>query len=58
MTSPIISIGDRVLASFPSGWTLGGRVIMIVTTTLSTSYEVEFGGGFHNSFDKENVKKA
>ena len=58
MNPPIHSTGDQVLASFPSGWTLGGTVLMIIQTHTSTSYEVVFKDGSHSAFLEENVKKA
>ena len=58
MTLPIHSVSDRVLASFPSGWTLGGVVLMVIPTRESTSYEVGFSDGTHGNFPELNVKKA
>ena len=57
MNPPIHSIGDRVLASFPSGWALGGIVVMIITTQ-TTSYEVVFKDDSHSLFLESNVVKA
>ena len=58
MTVPLYSLGDTVAAAYPSGWRLGGRVIMVIAGNTANSYEVEFVGGIHASFDETNVKKS
>ena len=58
MTPPLYSLGDVVGAAFPSGWRLGGRVIMVIAGHTANTYEVEFVGGIHASFDEISVSKS
>ena len=55
MTPPIHSISDHVVATFPSGWGLGGVVIAVIATNTGNAYEVQFKDGTHNNFPESNV---
>jgi hypothetical protein len=47
-------IGDKVLATFPSGWAVGGTVLMV----MGKEIDVLFLDGCHRAFLVENVKLA
>ena len=47
-----MNIGDKVLATFPSGWILGGTVLMV----MGKEIDVQFLDGCHQAFLVENVK--
>lgn len=49
-----MNIGDKVLASFPSGWALGGTVLMIMDG--GKTIDVVFLDGCHQAFPLERVK--
>jgi hypothetical protein len=47
-----MNIGDKVLATFPSGWILGGTVLMV----MGKEIDVQFLDGCHQAFLVENVE--
>ena len=55
--SEAIKIGDKVQASFPDGWTLGGHVIMVIQERdKPPQYDVQFFDNSHLLFPASNVK--
>lgn len=54
-----INVGDEVLATYPSGVTYGGQVLMVVQEREKLpQYEVAFCGESHHRFESTNVKKV
>jgi hypothetical protein len=51
-----MNIGDKVLATFPSGWTVGGTVLQVMSG--GKEIDVLFLDGCHQAFSVENVKSA
>jgi hypothetical protein len=49
--------GDKVLARFPSGWAVGGTVLMIISPKGNeiTEIDVLFLDGCHQAFPVQSV---
>lgn len=51
-----ITIGSKVVATWPSGWQLGGTVIAVITPMgQEPSYFVRFSTDAHHTFTATNV---
>jgi len=49
--------GDKVLARFPSGWAVGGTILMIIAPKgdVITEIDVLFLDGCHGAFPVESI---
>ena len=53
-----MKINDKVLATWPNGWTLRGTVLMVLTVIgKPIQYCVQFSDGSHHVFEEGQVKE-